>query len=158
MAKSKQLSTRIQADMFQQLAERTAIEAKEAPFLDINLELMGGINKAIREARVNGMSREHIIERMNLCLDAADKVTPRQLNAWTAASKETHNFPSRYLPAFCWATQCMQPLNMLVQCLGYQLVDGRDQLAVEYGNALLEDAQTKRKIKQLQTLITGGLK
>jgi len=158
MAKRKQLSTSIQADMFQQLAERTAIEAKEAPFLDINLELMGGINKAIREARVNGMGREHIIERMNLCLEATDQITLRQLNAWTAASKESHNFPTRYLPAFCWATQCMQPLLMLVQCLGYELVDGRDQLAAELGNKLLAEAKNKREIKQLQTILTGGMK
>jgi len=158
MVRRKQLSTSIQADMFQQLAERTAIEKKEAPFLDINLELMGAINKAIREARVNGMGREHIVDRMNLCLDKTDQITLRKLNAWTAASKESHNFPARYLPAFCWATQCMLPMSMLVQCLGYQIVDGRDQLAVEYGNALLEEAQTKRKLKELQGILTSTFK
>ena len=153
MAKSKPLSTTIQADLFQQLAEKTAIEAKDAPFLDINLELMGGINKAIREARVQGMGREHIADRMNLCLAEDDQVTSRQLNAWTATSKEHHNFPARYLPAFCWATQCMHPLIMLVQCLGYELVDGRDQLAAELGNKLLAEAKNRREIKQLQSIL-----
>lgn len=153
MARNQKSITSNQHDLFHQLAETTALEAKEAPFLDINLEFMGAVNYAIREARVMGSSREHIVDRMNLCLGDTDKITLRQLNAWTAASKEQHNFPVRYLPAFCWATRCIQPLTMLVKCLGYDLVDGRDQLAAELGNKLLDDARTKREIKQLQTLL-----
>lgn len=156
MAKSTKPFTSIQPDMFQQLAEVTALEAQGAQDLDINLELMAATKHALREARQLGFGRERIVERMNLCLPEADKkdqVTLRQLNAWTAHSKEYHNMPARYLPAFCWATQSLMPLMALIQPLGYDLVDGREQLVAELGSKLLDQAKARRDIKRLEQIL-----
>ena len=102
MANGRKNFSSIQGDLFQQLAEQSALEAQQAQDLDINLELMGAINQAIREGKQRGLSRERIVERMNFCLpDLERSITLRQLNAWTAQSKEYHEFPARYLPAFC---------------------------------------------------------
>jgi hypothetical protein len=156
VAKTRKSFTPIQPDLFQQLAEKTALEALTAQDLDIELELMGAVTHAIREAKKTGHSRERIVERMNLCLpDADERITLRQLNAWTAASKEHHQFPARYIPAFCWATQCLQPLLILAQCIGYDLVDHRDQIAAELGNKQVVVARTQREIRQLRGMLGG---
>lgn len=156
MAKERKKFTSIQPDLFQELAEATALEARDAQDLDINLELMAATKHAIREARQLGYSRERIVERMNLCLPEAakkDQITLRQLNAWTAHSKEYHNMPARYLPAFCWATQSLLPLLALVQPLGYDLVDGREQLVAQLGSKLLDQARARRDIKRLEQIL-----
>lgn len=142
--------------MFQQLAEASLLESPRAQDLGIELELMGAVNFAIREARKRGLGRERLIERMNLCLaDAGETVTLRQLNSWTAASKEHHSFPAKFLPAFCWAAQCAKPLLVLVECIGFDLVDQRDQLAVELGNKQVAIARAQREIRQLKNLLGG---
>jgi hypothetical protein len=156
VAKERKKFTSIQPDLFQELAEATALEARDAQDLDINLELMAATKHAIREARQLGYSRERIVERMNLCLPEAakkDQITLRQLNAWTAHSKEYHNMPARYLPAFCWATQSLLPLLALVQPLGYDLVDGREQLVAQLGSKLLDQARARRDIKRLEQIL-----
>lgn len=141
--------------MFQQL-ETPVLEqeADNAPDLDIQPELMGAVNTAIRLAKQSGYSRDRIIERMNQCLaDSSEKVTKRQLNAWTAASKEFHNMPARYIPAFCWATQCELPLKVLAQSLLLDLVDGRDQLVLQLGQNALQAAQISRQSRGIKTLL-----
>lgn len=154
MVKRRKLISSIQGDLFQQLAEQTALEAQQAQDLDINLELMGAINQAIREAKQRGMSRERIIDRMNLCLPDLERgITLRQLNAWTAQSKEYHEFPARYLPAFCWATGSVLPLLMLAQAIGHDLVDRRDQVALELGQKLVAQAQLTRDVNSLKKLL-----
>jgi hypothetical protein len=154
VVKRRKLISSIQGDLFQQLAEQTALEAQQAQDLDINLELMGAINQAIREAKQRGMSRERIIDRMNLCLPDLERgITLRQLNAWTAQSKEYHEFPARYLPAFCWATGSVLPLLMLAQAIGHDLVDRRDQVALELGQKLVAQAQLTRDVNSLKKLL-----
>lgn len=156
MAKRGQNSSSIQPDLFQQLAEQDALEALSAQDLDIGPELMGALNLAIREAKKRGWSRERLVERMNICLpDIERPITLRQLNAWTAQSKEYHEFPARYLPAFCWATGSIVPLLVLAQAIGHDLVDARDQAALALGQKLVAQAQISRDINQLKRTLEG---
>lgn len=156
MAKRGQNFSSIQPDLFQQLAEQDALEALSAHDLDIGPELMGALNLAIREAKKRGLSRERIVERMNMCLpDIEKKITLRQLNAWTAQSKEYHEFPARYLPALCWATGSIVPLLVLAQAIGHELVDARDQAALALGQKLVAQAQISRDINQLKRTLEG---
>lgn len=150
MARRKRISTSVQPDLFQQLAERDPLTGN-AEDLDIGGELLGAVSQAIREAKRLGLSRERIVELMNLCLpDIERKITVRQLNAWTAQSKEFHEFPARYLPAFCWATGSLVPLLVLARPLGHDLVDHRDQVALALGQKLVHQAQLGREVKSLK--------
>lgn len=158
MAKVQQKTTSIQADIFQQLAEHSALEAADAVDLDIGPELAGAVNSAIRAAKKQGLSRDRIIERMNLCLPDMEKpLTLRQLNAWTAQSKEFHEFPSRFLPAFCWATGSVLPLLAMANAINHDLVDAREHKAMELGNTLVESARLSRKAKALKDFLGGEL-
>lgn len=153
MAKRRAFSTSVQGDLFQQL-EEPALAAQRAQDLDIGPELLGAVNQAIRLAKRDGLSRERIVERMNLCLpDAERPVTLRQLNAWTAQSKEFHELPARYLPALCWATGSLLPLLTLAQALGQDLADRRDQAALELGQKLVHQARLGRDVKLLKKLL-----
>lgn len=140
----------VQPDLFKQL-ETPVLESVSAPELDIGPELMGAINSALRAARKCGYGRERVVERMNLALpDSERPITLRQLNAWTAASKEFHEFPLRYVAAFCWATGSDLPLRTLSNSMGYDLVDSREQAAKRLGETHLEVARLKREQKHLQ--------
>lgn len=156
MAKRREKFTSIQGDLFQRLAEQDALEAMTAQDLDVGPELMGALHLAIREAKKRGLSRERVVERMNLCLpDMERPVTLRQLNAWTAASKEFHEFPARYLPAFCWATGSIAPLLVLAKAIGHDLVDSRDLRALELGTKLVDRARLSRDINEIKRELEG---
>ncbi len=156
MAKTDKSFTSKQVDIFQQLAQETALEAATAIDLDIGPELQGAINFGIRESKKHGLSRERIVERMNLCLPDLEKpITLRQLNAWTAQSKEFSEFPARFLPAFSWACGCTLAIQVLAQAVNHDLVDRREKMALELGQTLVENANLTRKANALKKQLTG---
>lgn len=156
MARRRSDFSSVQGDLFQRLTEQDALEALQAQDLDIGPELLGAVAQAIREAKRQGLSRERLVDRMNLCLPDADKpITLRQLNAWTATSKEYHEFPARYLPAFCWATGSVLPLLVLAGAVNHDLVDRRDQVALDLGQKLVRHAQLGREVNKLKKLLEG---
>lgn len=145
-----------QHDLFLPLAQPAVIGAPNAPHLNIELELRGKIGQAIREARSLGYGRERIVERMNLALPDQDRdITLRQLNCWTAESKQYHPFPLRYLAAFCWATGSDAPLRMVSHALGFDLVDAREAAAKRLGDAHIEIARLRREAGALTRTLGG---
>lgn len=146
MAKPPKSSATNQGDLFQQL-ERSALAADNAPDLYLAPELLGAMAAAMRQS---GMSRDQVVDRMNLCLPADERVTRRQLDAWMARSKEFHKTPAAWLPAFCWATRSILPFQALLQPLLFDVVDRREQLVLGLGQALVEKAQATRKEKELR--------
>jgi hypothetical protein len=143
-----------QADLFQRL-EQPARVSPEAD-MDLGPELLGAINTALREARARGLSRERVVDEMNRVLpNSTKRITVRQLNAWTAQSKEFHEFPARYLPAFCVATDCDLPQRVLAQAIGADLVDVRESAALRLGQSLIESARLKREQNTLKRTLGG---
>lgn len=141
-----------QGDFFQRLAEAPAAPVD----LDIHQELLGAISQCIREAKSRGLSRERIVERMNLVLpDIERPITLRQMYAWTATSKEYSEFPARYLPAFCWAVECDLPLRVLAAAITRDLVDARDQMALRLGQLNVTKAQLTREERALRARLGG---
>jgi hypothetical protein len=128
-------------DLFQHLAQAPAPDLD----LDINLELLGALNTALRQARQRGQGRERIVDRMNAHLPHSKGVTLRQLNSWTAVSQEYKEFPARYLPAFCAATECDLPLRVLAQPIGQDLIDAREADTLRLGHLRLESARLARE-------------
>ena len=151
--KPRDFSTSDQADLFQRLDEPAQL-APATTDLDINPELLGAINTALRNGRPRGLSRERVIDRMNQFL-GGKAVTLRQLNSWTAVSQEYKEFPARYLPAFCAATDCDLPLRVLAQSIARDLVDAREQAALELGASLVETARMRRRQSELRQQLGG---
>lgn len=119
--------------------------------LDINSELMGAIAAMIKRARQRGLTRERIVERMNLALPELTKpLTLRQLNAWTASSKEHSEFPARYLPAFCWACGSMLALAVGPAALNHDVIDSDDARALELGHIEMQRAELNKRRRLLR--------
>lgn len=144
-----------QGDLF----KRLEAEPEPGADLDIHFELLGAITACLREARGRGLSRERIVERMNELLpeaahdDGRPPVTKRQLDAWTANSKEYSEFPARFLPAFCVAVDSAFPLAVLAGAIGRELVDAREAQAKRLGEAQIDAARLKREARQLLKIL-----
>lgn len=147
LAKRSPAFSSVQSDLFAQLGEAAPVRAD----LDVNLELLGAISAALREALDRRMSREQVVDRMNELLpQLPKKLTIRQLYSWTALSKEYHDFPARFLPAFCAAVDCDEPLRVLARALSQDLVDARELAAKRLGELQIESARNRRQMAALQ--------
>lgn len=157
MAKRRKDFASIQPDLFQQVEEHTpAMRAENAPDLYIELEFMGAVAYALREAKKRGLGRDRVVDRMNLCLPEDEKITKRQLDAWCAQSKEHHPFPVQYLPAFCWAVGgIIAPIEIITRALGLHVLDEQEWLATELGKTLVEKTQLARREQQLKRQLEG---
>lgn len=143
-----------QGELFGLLAQPSVLESPNAPALDIGPELIGALNQSIREARqLCNWSRDHIADRMALCL--GQPVTVRQLNSWTAASREQHRFPLEFLAAFCWATRSTHPLVVVLRAIGFDLVDAREAAAKRLGEMQVEQARLRRESAALTKKLGG---
>lgn len=150
MANNTKEFTGITPDLFQQL-ETPTFDNENAPPLSLSQELRGAMASAMREARKHyGYSREIVIDRMNFCLEKEDRVTVRKLNAWMATSKEDHHTPAAWLPAFCWATQTIAPIQALINPIDFEAVDIRDRYALRLGNLQIEKSQLSREERSLK--------
>ena len=152
VVKKQQKITSNQLEMYQQLDE-DEYAPENAPDLDINQQMLGAYDTAIKLAKRIGLSREHVVDRMNLCLpDLAKPITLRQLNSWTAASQEYKEMPARYLPAFCWATTCDMPLHVQANAMELTCANAEDQAALELGRLELSEAaiRSQRRILKQQ--------
>lgn len=152
MANNDPFFTGNQLDIFQQL-ETSPLEHENAPDLDLSTELRGAMNKALREGKGRGQSRDHIVDRMNLCLPKEHHITKRKLDAWLAKSKEDHNTPAAWLPAFCWATNSIYPFLVLLEPLGFDVADQRDRLVAELGQTLIKKSQATRQANQIRKFL-----
>ena len=150
MAKRKPFFSRDQGDLFGALAQPSIIGRRNAPDLDVGPELLGALHQALREAREDGLSRDRVVDRMNTALPELNRpITKRQLDCWMADSKEHHEFPLRYLAAFCWATNTESPLRALAAALGFELVDARERAVKRIGEIHIEIAQRRRELGPL---------
>lgn len=139
-----------QSDLFPTLSAPGVMDNPNARDLDIGPELLGALNTSLRAARDQGLSRDRVIDRANTTLPELPKVlTKRQLDCWTAASREFHELPARYLPALCWATGSDEPLRVLARALGYELVDARESAAKRLGEAHVQIASLRREVAAL---------
>jgi len=150
--KNNKKITSDQGDLFQKIAgHEPGYISPNAPELDIELDFMVEIKKALRESKKHGLSRERIIERMNLCLPESLHITKRQLDAWCAESKEYHHFPAIYLPAFIWATRGMlTPIKVIAESISLVVLDENEQTVIELGQEHLNHIQALNKIRALK--------
>lgn len=138
-----------QGELFGKLSETPVLYRSNAPCLDVWPELLGAIKKVLREAMDRGLSRDRVVDRMNLCLPelvaSGKKITKRQLDCWTANSKQEHKFPLEYLSAFCWAVESDLPMRILVNTLGFELVDAHEVALKRLGETYVEKALIHRE-------------
>jgi hypothetical protein len=153
--KGQDFSAGEQGELFERLAGPAVIGRSNAPCLDVWPELLGAIHHALREARENGITRERVVDRMNLALRCQPPITKRQLDCWTANSRKDRHFPLEYLPAFCWAVSSDLPLRILASTLGFDLIDAREVAVKRLGDTHIQMARLRRE-QGVLTKTLGG--
>lgn len=157
MVKPAENLTTDQPDLFRQLDQADAAWlADNAPDLYIRDELRGAMAYALREAKKHGLSRERVVERMNLCLPEEAIITKRQLDGWLASSAEDRPMPAEYLPALVWAVRgIVSPLEVLTRALGLHLIDEHEHIAAELGQTLVAEQRARQRKRILQMRLGG---
>ncbi len=152
MVKEAASFTTNQPDLFQRLDEAEPVYlAGNAPDLYIRDELRGAMAYALRTAAQHGLSRQRVVERMNLCLPEEAIVTKRQLDGWLASSAEDRPMPAEYLPALVWAVRgIVSPVEVLTRALGLHLIDEHEHIAAELGKTLVEEQRARQRKRTLQ--------
>lgn len=112
-------------DILKSYQEQTAVPKAIGSF-DIDRKFREGISAALKQCP---LSRYQIAARMSELTDT--DITKTMLDSWTAESKENHRFPAIYLPAFCEAVGCADPLKLLGQLVGVFILPGPEALRAE---------------------------
>jgi aspartate aminotransferase-like enzyme len=128
MAKLKQRIDINQASLFDILKnyQEENQTTRPAGSFDIDRQFREAISLALKNCP---LSRWQVAARMAEL--TGSEITKAMLDSWTAESKETHRFPAIYLPAFCEAAGCSEPLRMLGKLVGVFVLPGPEALRAE---------------------------
>ena len=112
------------------------------------------MREPLRQALVNAirqsdLSRHQIAGEMSHLLGV--EITKTTIDAWTAESKPQNRMPAEYLPAFCQATRCTEPLEILNEAAGIFGLPGPDALRAEIQK--LDEAEREARAAKRKRLL-----
>lgn len=93
---------------------------------NIDHQFRDAISEALKRCP---LSRYQVVARMSELTDT--DITKTMLDSWTAESKEQHRFPAIFLPAFCEAVGCTEPLKLMGALVGVFVLPGPEALRAE---------------------------
>jgi len=128
MAKMKKCIDMNQLSFFETLKylqDREEIQ-KASGSMDIDCQFREAISEALKNCP---LSRWQVAARMSEL--TGQDITKAMLDSWTAESKENHRFPAIFLPAFCEAVGCSEPLKILGRLVGVFVLPGPEALRAE---------------------------
>jgi len=115
-----------------------------------NLNMQAVLRRALNQA-IKGcpLSRWQIAGQMSDLLD--QEISKYMIDAWTAESKDGHRFPAEYLPAFCQATGCQEPLRILAEAAGLFALPGPEvqRAKIQHHEEKIRKLQQEKKKMQL---------
>jgi hypothetical protein len=100
--------------------------AHSAGSFNIDRQFRAAISEALKHC---SLSRWQVAVRMSELTGGA--ISKTMLDSWTAESKEGHRFPAIFLPAFCEAAGCSEPLKMMGRLVGVFILPGEEALRAE---------------------------
>lgn len=128
-------------DILKNYHEQQSIK-KPAGSFDIDRTFREAISEALKRCP---RSRWEVAGRMSEL--TGQEITKSMLDSWTAESKEQHRFPAIFLPAFCEAAGCGEPLKLLGRMVGVFVLPGPDALRAEI-RKLEEEIERKQTEKR----------
>lgn len=147
MTKLKQKIDIKQASLFDILKNYTnETSARPAGSFDIDSQFRELISQALKNCP---LSRWQVAARMSEL--TGQEITKAMLDSWTAESKEAHRFPAIFLPAFCEAVGCSDPIRMLGKLVGVFVLPGPEALRAEI-QRIEEDINRKQNEKRKRLL------
>jgi hypothetical protein len=135
-------------------------EPSSTPSTNGRFDLAGQLRDAMRAAIKNcPLSRHQIAGEMSHLCD--ETISKEQIDSWTRESDELNGHPRRhipaeYLPAFCKATGCNDPLVIMGQIVGLFVMPGPEALRAEI-QKLDEEIKAKQANKRKRMLFLKEL-
>ena len=144
MVKLKQTLDPKQASLFDFLKnyQQESQTQRPAGSLDIDRQFRDAISEALKRCP---LSRYQVVARMSELTET--DITKTMLDSWTAESKDQHRFPAIFLPAFCEAVCCSDPLKLLGKLVGVFVMPGPEALRAEI-QRIEEDINKKQNEKR----------
>ena len=127
-------------DILKNYQEQQSIKRPAGSF-DIDRIFREAISVALKHCP---LSRWEVAGRMSEL--TGQEITKSMLDSWTAESKEQHRFPAIFLPAFCEAAGCSDPLTILGRLVGVFVMPGPEALRAEI-RKLEEEIERKQTEK-----------
>lgn len=148
MAKLKQRIDINQASLFDILKnyKEASTGSAAAGSFDIDRQLRAAISEALKHSP---LSRWQVAARMSEL--TGNEITKAMLDSWTAESKEDHRFPAIFLPAFCEATGCSEPLRLLGKLVGVFVLPGPEALRAEIQR--IEEEINKKQTEKRKRMV-----
>ena len=114
--------------------------------MNIDRDFREAISEALRRSP---LSRYQVAARMSELTDT--DITKTMLDSWTAESKDQHRFPAIFLPAFCEAVECNDPLQILGKLVGVYILPGPEALRAEIHK--IEEEITKQQNEKRKRML-----
>jgi len=115
--------------------------------LNVSIAFNAALKSALRSAP---KSREAVADEMTDLLGV--EIAVGQINNWVADS-HPHRMPAEFLSAFCTATNCNEPLEILNTSAGVFTVRGPDALRAEMQKDVEIRKGIDKRIRQKEALI-----
>ncbi len=116
------------------------IQREDPGLLNISLRFRAALSLALRKCLD---SRYQVAAKMSEMAEA--DISKTMVDAYTADSKEYHRFPAEWMPAFVRATGSTEPLIILVQASGYQLITREEEVYVEFARLERQEEEIRKK-------------
>ncbi len=120
--------------------------SRPAGSFDIDRQFREAISQALKNCP---LSRWQVAARMSELTGC--EISKAMLDSWTAESKEAHRFPAIFLPAFCEAVGCSDPLRILGKMVGVFVLPGPEALRAEI-HRIEEEINRKQNEKRKRML------
>lgn len=118
--------------------------------LDYDAELRELLERVLKECPYD---RKEVAYRMSRLTDHS--ITKNQLDSWTGDNRSGWNFPFKYAAAFEEATDSYALTELQARKRGCKVLVGEEVLKAELGKLNIEEAQIKKRRKQLQKKLEG---
>jgi hypothetical protein len=116
-----------QPSLFDMIVAQAAPTDKKSPgCMNIDTQFREAISEAIKKCP---RSRWEIAGRMSEL--TGHDITKTMLDSWTSEAHEQHRFPAIFVPAFCDAVACSEPLYILGSIAGVFVMPGPEALRAE---------------------------
>jgi hypothetical protein len=125
------------------------------PSLDVTLRVKAALRDVLAECP---MSREAIAERMSAVArkeglssnEDRTPVSPDMLDKWVSASAATHRMPYHYLTIFCFVTDSLLPIQVMLAPLNASAVTGEELDLLELAKIKAQQNELTRQARVIK--------
>lgn len=111
-------------------------------------ELKNALNNALKRS---SLSRHQVAGQMSHLLN--EEISKAMIDSWTAESKPDRHIPADYIPAFCKATGCNEPLSVLNRKTGLFGLEPPEAVRSEIHQFREEVRKMQREIRKREQLL-----